>query len=151
MATVHRAFDPVMKREVALKVIRGGLDMEAEFRERMIREAQAVAALEHPAVVPIYDFGEAGGSLHIVMRLMQGGSRLQQGALSPEETLAVLRRLAAALDEAHRLGIVHRDLKPGNVLFDRFGNAYLANFGVARLGDATVTLTGSRTIGTRPT
>ncbi len=151
MATVYRAFDPVMKREVALKVIRGGLDVDEEFRQRMIREAQAVAALEHPAVVPVYDFGEADGNLYMVMRLMQGGSlkeRLQKGALTPEETLAVVRRLASALDEAHRLGIVHRDLKPGNVLFDRFGNAYLADFGVARLGDTSVTLTGSRTIGT---
>ena len=151
MATVYRAFDPLMKREVALKVIRSRFGMEDEFQARMLREAQAVAALEHPAVVPIYDFGESESGLYLVMRLMEGGSlkeRLQQGPLAPEEALAVLRRVASALDEAHRLGIVHRDLKPGNVLFDRFGNAYLADFGVARLGDASTTLTGSRIIGT---
>ncbi len=151
MATVYRAYDPLVKREVALKVIQGGLDVDPAFRERMIREAQAIAALEHPAVVPIYDFGESDGALYMVMRLMQGGSlkeRLRRGPLSPEETLQVVRRLASALDEAHRLGIVHRDLKPGNVLFDRFGNAYLADFGVARLSGAGTTLTGGHTLGT---
>ena len=152
MATAYRAFDPLMKREVALKVIQSRLGIEEdEWQERMLREAQAIAALEHPAVVPVYDFGNSGGTLYLVMRLMEGGSlrdRLRQGPLSPAETLAVLRRVASALDEAHRLGIVHRDIKPGNVLFDRFGNAYLADFGVARVEDATVTLTGSRLIGT---
>lgn len=155
MATVYRAFDPQVKREVAIKVIHSDFATEQVFRERMFREVQAVASLEHPAVVPVYDFGEAeDGTLYMVMRLMQGGSlkeRLKQhGRLSPEETLSVVQRIADALDEAHRLGIVHRDLKPGNVLFDRFGHAYLADFGIARMRHvSSATLTGfSRTVGT---
>ena len=151
MATVFRAFDPRFKREVAVKVLDQGLLHDPSLKARFEREAQTIAALEHPAIVPVYDFGEEHGHLYLVMRLMLGGSlagRIAQGPLPLADVLQILQRIGAALDRAHQKGVIHRDLKPGNIMFDEYGDAYLGDFGIARLTESTVTLTGDNIIGT---
>jgi len=111
-----------------------------------------IALLEHPAIVPVYDFGEEEEQPFIVMRYMSGGSladRLKKGAFPLNEAVQIIDRLAPALDAAHAKGIVHRDLKPGNILFDQYGNAFLSDFGIARLGQSGAgTLTGTAILGT---
>jgi serine/threonine protein kinase len=151
MATVYRAHDPRFKRDVAIKVLPAQFLNEPSFRARFEREAHAIAAIEHPGIVPVYDFGEENDLPYLVMRYMSGGSlcdRLKKRSLSLAETTAVLSRLAPALDEMHARGIVHRDIKPANILFDQFSNAYISDFGIARLTEATTTLTGEAIIGT---
>ena len=151
MATVYLALDPRFQREVAVKVLPRAYLNDPMFRARFQREAQTVAALEHPAIVPVHDFGEEDGRLYLVMAYMTGGSladRLQEGPLSPADAARVLRRISSGLDQAHKQGIVHRDLKPANILFDRYDNAYLSDFGIAKLAQATSNLTGDGVIGT---
>ncbi len=151
MATVYRAFDPAFKRDVAIKVLPRELLHDPTFRARFEREAQTIAALEHAAIVPVHDVGEADGQPFIVMRLMTGGSladRLADGPISLAEVSRILTRLAPALDRAHALGVVHRDLKPGNILFDSDGEPYIADFGIARLTDESPILTATGVFGT---
>jgi eukaryotic-like serine/threonine-protein kinase len=152
MATVYRAVDPRFEREVAVKVLPVELLRDPSFRARFEREAKLIAALEHPAIVPVYDFGEEEGQPYLVMRYMPGGSladRIRKnGPLPTAEAATVLQRIGSALDRAHRQGIIHRDLKPANILFDQYGDAFLADFGIARLESTTISLTGSHVIGT---
>jgi serine/threonine-protein kinase len=151
MATVYLAHDPRFMREVALKALPHQFTHDPMFRTRFEREAQTIAALEHPAIVPVHDFGEEDGQPFIVMRYMSGGSlsdRLRQGNMPLEAATAVLSRIASALDRAHSMGIIHRDLKPGNILFDQYEDAYLADFGIAKIAEATAALTGSALMGT---
>jgi len=151
MATVYQAYDPSFERDVAIKVLPHTLLHNPQFRVRFEREAKTIAALEHPAIVPVYDFGEEIGQPYIVMRLMTGGSlndKLLHGALPVITATTIISRLAPALDAAHQKGIIHRDLKPDNILFDQYDNAYISDFGIARLIQATETLTGSAVIGT---
>lgn len=151
MATVFRGFDPRFKREVAIKVLPREFLHDPTFRARFEREAQTIAALEHPAIVPVYDFGEEDGQPFIVMRLMTGGSladRLTRGPLPIAEAARLYERLSSALDEAHARGVIHRDLKPGNILFDARQDPYLSDFGIAKLTEASAAFTGSAVIGT---
>jgi serine/threonine-protein kinase len=152
MAVVYLARDPYMTREVAVKVLPAQLTVDPQFRVRFQREAQVIAALDHPAIVPVYDFGEHGGQPYLVMRHMAGGSladRLKsQGPLSVVEAARVLERVGSALDEAHQKGIIHRDLKPDNILFDDRGEPFVGDFGIVKLTEATVAYTGSNVIGT---
>ena len=151
MATVYQAYDPNFERDVALKVLPRAFLHDPQFRTRFEREAKTVATLEHSAIVPVYDFGEDDGQPYIVMRMMSGGDlsdKLKQGALSYQEAGKIILRLADALDAAHSKGIIHRDLKPGNILFDQYNNAYLSDFGIARLAHGGHTLTGENIIGT---
>lgn len=151
MAVVHRAHDPRFKRDVAVKILPEQFTHDPTFRARFEREAQAIASLEHPAIVPVYDFGEEEGRPFLVMRYMPGGSladRLQSGPLSLAESAFIISQIATGLEMAHEQGIVHRDLKPGNILFDTEGNPHLADFGMAKLMAATNTFTGSAVIGT---
>ncbi len=151
MATVFLAHDPNFDRDVAVKVMPHALLHDDTFRARFEREAKVIAKLEHAAIVPVYDFGEEDGQPYLVMRYMPGGSlsdRLADRSLTLDESLKIIEQLAPALDEAHRKGVVHRDLKPGNILFDQHGSAAIADFGIAKLTQESVALTGSTTIGT---
>lgn len=151
MATVYLAHDPRFKRDVAIKVLPRQFTHDPTFRARFEREAQTIAHLEHPAIVPVYDFGEEDGQPYLVMRYLTGGSladRLKDGPLPLLQSADVLQRIASALDRAHKQGVIHRDLKPGNILFDDENKAYLADFGIAKLALDTATLTGSGIIGT---
>jgi len=151
MSTIYAAHDPVFKRDVAIKVLPAELLHDPSFRTRFEREARTVASLEHPSIVPVYDFGEDHGQPFLVMRLMSGGSltdRIKKGPLSLEETNRIVAHIAPALDLAHHNGIVHRDLKPANILFDQNGEPYVVDFGIAKLAESGATLTGSGIIGT---
>ena len=153
MATVYRGYDPQVKRFVAVKVLPRELLHDPNFRARFAREAETIAALEHQAIVPLYDYGEVAetGQPYFVMRLMPGGSladKLKGQPLPPQECARILSRLAGALDEAHRRGFIHRDLKPGNILFDQHGEAYISDFGIAKLVSGSTTFTGSGVVGT---
>lgn len=151
MATVYLAEDPNFGRDVAIKVLPRQFLHDEQFRGRFEREAKTIAALEHKAIVPVYDFGEHDGQPYLVMRYMPGGAldaRIRQGALAPTEAAVIVSRIASALDAAHQRGIVHRDLKPGNVLFDADGDAYLSDFGIVKVTEATANLTGNAIIGT---
>jgi serine/threonine protein kinase len=151
MATVYLARDPNFDREVAIKVLPSQYLHDPLFRDRFDREAKTVAALEHFAIVPVYDFGQQEDTPYLVMRYMTGGSlseRVNNGSVKLSDSSAVLGRIGAALDEAHQRGVIHRDLKPANILFDRYGDAYLSDFGIAKLSEVTAALTGSAVIGT---
>lgn len=140
MATVYRAFDPHFQRDVAIKVLPLHFLHDPRFRARFEREARIVAGLQHPAIVPVYDFGEDNGQPYLVMSLMSGGSledRLRQGPLSLVETERIIGRLAPALDAAHQRGVIHRDLKPANILFDQWNEPYLTDFGIVKLTQST--------------
>jgi serine/threonine-protein kinase len=153
MATVYRAYDPRFEREVAVKVLPSELlHADPQFRLRFEREAKIIAQLEHSAIVPVYDVGEADGQPYFVMRYMNGGSlsdRIKAGVMSVEEAARILGIIAPGLDEAHSKGIVHRDIKPSNILFDKRDIPYISDFGIAKLSQAQAgNVTGSAIIGT---
>jgi serine/threonine protein kinase/Tol biopolymer transport system component len=152
MATVYQAYDPRFEREVAIKVLPREMLHDPQFRTRFEREAKTIAMLEHPAIVPVYDFGEEEGQPYFVMRYMTGGSlsdRIGPVPLNLAESARIFTRLAPAMDEAHAKGIVHRDLKPGNILFDRLEEPYISDFGIVKITEGeTTNATGSAIIGT---
>ncbi len=140
MGEVHRAYDTVHERYVALKRLprAAGAEFEARFR----REARIVAQLSEPHVVPIHAHGEIDGRLYLDMRLIDGSDLkrlLADGPLAPARAVEILTQVATALDAAHARGVLHRDVKPGNILLDSDGSAYLADFGIARLFAPDVT------------
>ena len=140
MATVYRAFDPHFQRDVAIKVLPLHFLHDPRFRARFEREARIVAGLQHPAIVPVYDFGEDNSQPYLVMSLMSGGSledRLRQGPMPLVETERIIGRLAPALDAAHQRGVIHRDLKPANILFDQWNEPYITDFGIVKLTGGT--------------
>jgi serine/threonine protein kinase len=153
MATVYCGYDSRFEREVAVKVLpQELLHADPQFRLRFEREAKIIAQLEHTAIVPVYDVGESDGQPYFVMRYMNGGSlseRIKAGVFTLEEAIQILSAIAPALDEAHSKGIVHRDIKPSNILFDKRGNPYISDFGIAKLSQAQAgNVTGSAIIGT---
>lgn len=151
MSSVFKAIDREGDRAVAIKVLPPGLDEEESFKARFEREADILMRLRHPNIVPILDFGELDGVYFIVMPLMEVGTlreRINTGPLKPEEGAHIVRQIAEALQHAHDMGLVHRDVKPSNILLDEEGNAWLSDFGTARVMDATANLTGSSLIGT---
>ncbi|WP_119071297.1 nSTAND1 domain-containing NTPase [Aggregatilinea lenta] len=132
---VYRAWQPVVDREVAIKVIRPGYANQPDFIRRFETEAQLVAQLEHPHIVPLYDFWREPDGAFLVTRLLRQSlhARLKSGPLSLSDCARVVEQVAAALTVAHRAGVIHHDLKPANVLLDDDGNAYLSDFGIARV------------------
>jgi serine/threonine-protein kinase len=148
MAAVYQARDERLGRVVALKLLAG----DEAVRMRFVREARAVAAVDHPNIIPVYAAGEADGMQFIAMRFVAGdtlqGIVRTNGALSPRRAAAFISPVASALDAAHAAGLVHRDVKPGNILVDsrRGGpeHAYLTDFGIARamLSAGTLTVAG---------
>ncbi len=149
MADVYLGYDDRLQREVAIKALRdeGVPDYGLEtFHARFTNEARAVAALGHPNVVQIFDMGVEENIPYLVMELATGSSLAarveEQGLLTPEQAVALLLQIAGALDAAHRAGIVHRDVKPGNILETEPGVWKLGDFGIARLPDSRLTMTG---------
>ncbi|MCW1968165.1 MAG: bifunctional serine/threonine-protein kinase/formylglycine-generating enzyme family protein [Anaerolineae bacterium] len=143
MAEVYLAYDPQFNREVAVKLITSVQASDEMARARFEREARMIASLEHAAILPVYDMGEADGQPYLVMRYVTGGSmeqRLKNGPYRVDEVAAILPGLASALDYAHSRGIVHRDIKPANILFAADGQAMLADFGVAKDQQSTLML-----------
>src|SRR5262249_57519740 len=143
---VYRATQPGVGREVVIKLIRPEHANRPEFIRRFEAEAQLVARLEHPAIVPLYDYWREGGGAYLVMRYIRGGNlhaALQTGAWSLDHTTRLLNQIGAGLAFAHRSGVVHRDLKPANILLDEEGNAYLADFGIAK--DVQITTPADQT------
>lgn len=139
MATVFKAYHPALDRHVAIKALHPAFTQESNFLARFRREAQVVARLEHPNIVPIYDFAEHEGRPYLVMKFIEGETlkaRLKRGPLSKEELQNVVVSVGAALDYAHKQGILHRDIKPSNVLLATDGRVYLADFGLARIAQA---------------
>lgn len=136
MSAVYLGYDPRSQREVAIKILPPYYLHSTKFRERFEREALMIALLEHPAIVPVYDMGEEEGQPYIVMRYMSGGSltdKLNRGSIPLRECMEMYIRLAPALDTAHARGVTHRDVKPDNLLFDKYDNVFLSDFGLARL------------------
>jgi WD40 repeat protein/transcriptional regulator with XRE-family HTH domain len=132
---VYRAIQPLVERDVAIKIILPHYADQPDFIRRFEAEAQLVAHLEHPHIVPLYDYWREPGVAYLVMRLMRGGELrqlLEHGPPPLELVLRMVEQLGAALHAAHAAGVVHRDLKPANVLLDEEGNAYLADFGIAK-------------------
>ena len=135
MATVYRALDPALDREVAVKVLPASLATDEEYVRRFRDEGRQVAALHHPHIVPIYAVGEERVHSYYVMPVLLGSLRdllQQQVQLSPGDAVRLAQQVASALGAAHELGLVHRDVKPANILLDTDGSALLTDFGIAR-------------------
>jgi serine/threonine protein kinase len=144
MGVVYEARDPKLNRKVAIKtILTSQLDEETlkDFSKRFVDEAHAVARLNHPNIVQVYDFGEEGGVAYFVMEFIKGKRDLKSvlatnQAFDRNEAVRIMCELLDALDFAHEAGVIHRDIKPANVMLDSQGRAKLADFGVARLTDA---------------
>ena len=149
--SVYRATQPGVARDVALKVVRSDLVDDRSFVMRFEAEAQLVAHLEHPHIVPLYDFWREPGGAYLVFRLLRGGNAEQaltlEGPLTLERVTLLVEHVGAALVAAHQAGVVHRDVKPGNILFDEAGSAYLADFGIAGLASPVDTPQARRSVG----
>jgi predicted Ser/Thr protein kinase len=140
MGVVYKARQKSLNRLVALKLLAPERVHDAKFAERFAREAQALAALNHPNIVTIYDFGQAGGFYFLLMEFVDGVNLrqlLQTRKFTPEEALAIVPPLCDALQFAHDRGIVHRDIKPENLLLDKAGRVKVADFGIAKMLGAT--------------
>lgn len=134
MADVWSARDKRLSRTVAIKTIARDLSQDMDPVKLFEREAQTIAGLEHPHILPIYEFGEFEGQLYIVMRYVSGGSLedvLEKGPLTLEETMRITKAVGQALDYAHTNKVIHLDLKPSNILLDSYKSPYLADFGLA--------------------
>ena len=147
MAEVFRAVDTKLGRPVAVKVIHSEHLAEPSFVERFLREARLVASLEHPNILPVYDFGEDGGRPFLVLPLLGGGTlrdRIAEGPVPIGKAAVWIGQLAGALDAAHEAGVLHRDVKPANVLLGKEERLFLADFGIAKMleGASGLTATG---------
>ena len=133
---VYRAHQQIIGREVAIKIILPQYANRPEFIRRFETEAQLVARLEHPHIVPLYDYWREPSGAYLVMRWLRGGSIQdlveQTGQLNVKFIGQVLNHVCEALTVAHRQGVIHRDLKPENILLDEDHNAYLSDFGIAK-------------------
>src|SRR6187402_2768789 len=148
MATIYRAVDTQLGRDVAVKLLRPEYLRDPDFSSRFRQEAQNAASLNHPNVVSVYDYGEDPNGPFIVMELVDGEDLATilraNGPLPPRQAARITAAVARALAAAHAKGIVHRDVKPGNVLIGRDGQVKVADFGIARaIAEAQVTLPGT--------
>jgi tRNA A-37 threonylcarbamoyl transferase component Bud32 len=151
MGVVYRARQPKLDRFVALKVLPQVAANDPAFRERFTREGRVLARLNHPSVVTVYDFGEAGGFFYLLMEYVDGANlrqAMRAGRFSPAQALEIVPKICEALQYAHSEGVLHRDIKPENILLDTRGRVKIADFGIAKLvGEgkpgATLTATGA--------
>jgi serine/threonine protein kinase len=154
MATVYKAYQPAMDRYVAVKVLPAHFMQDPTFVERFEREARTIARLEHPHILPVHDYGKApDGTTYIVMRYINAGTLsdlLAQGPLSMNEIVPLFAQIGDALAYAHEQGIVHRDMKPSNILIDPRKQAFLTDFGLARIVEGDSHLPGSMLLAPQP-
>jgi hypothetical protein len=145
--SVYRALQPATGREVAIKIIRPAYADQDDFVERFETEARAVSQLEHPNILPLFDFWrEANGGAYLVMQLSQIRSLrewLKQGAMALPDVILIIEQIASALDHAHRKGVTHRDIRPDNILLDEQGQISVTNFVIAKTPPIEDPLTGS--------
>ena len=149
MGIVYRAYDRVLKREVAVKLLRSGEAFSAVESARFRYEAEVVASLSHPNIVPVHAFGETDAGPYLVMPLMAGGSLAgwlkglgPDRQLPPKKAAEIVRAVALGVHHAHQRGLIHRDLKPGNILLDRDHTPHVADFGLARQLDVSASTSG---------
>lgn len=148
MATIYKAYQPGLDRVVAIKVLPEFLLNQPGFLERFKIEAQAIAKLDHPHILPIYDYGEAERTPYLVMKYVPGGTLkdlMTRGPIDPRQAAPLLRQMAEALEHAHHKGIIHRDVKPSNVLLQNGRWVQLMDFGLAKLMTGTSNITASGT------
>jgi len=152
MGAVYKARQPALDRLVALKILPPAAAGDPGFAERFNREARALARLNHPNIVAVHDFGQAGNLHYLVMEFVDGGNLRQierAGRLAPEQALAIVPQICEALQFAHNEGIVHRDIKPENILLDKKGRVKITDFGIAKILGLTAEaapLTGARDV-----
>jgi len=149
MAAVYKAYQPAMDRYVALKVLPRHFASDPQFVTRFQQEARVVAQLQHPHILPVFDFGEADGYTYIVMPFVKSGTLtdlLKGPALSLQQVRTLVTQIGTALDYAHARGLIHRDVKPSNVLIDETGNCLLTDFGLAKIMEGSIHLTTSGAI-----
>lgn len=149
MAAVYKAYQPSMERYVAVKVLPRHMSASEEFVQRFRREAKLLAQLQHPHILPVFDYGEAEGYPYIVMPFIQSGTLaelIQNKSLPLSEVRRIMIQVGKALSYAHTRGMIHRDIKPSNVLIDEAGNCLLTDFGLARMVEASTKITASDTI-----
>jgi len=147
MATVFKAYQPSMDRYVAVKILPSHFTQDATFVARFTQEARVLARLEHPHILPVYDYGEQEGVTYLVMRYIEAGTLhdliTQRGTLTLHEIARLMGQVGRALGYAHDQGVIHRDIKPSNVLIDPQGNAFLTDFGIAKIVAGTSNFTGT--------
>src|SRR5919107_3845859 len=150
MATIWRAIDEQLDREVAVKLLRPQFSADRVFAARFKQEARSAGGLSHPNIVGVYDYGTDGadGEQYIVMELVHGRDLAailrDRGSLSLDDSVRIAIGVADALEVAHRKGIVHRDVKPGNILITDDGDVKVTDFGIARaVSEASMTVTGT--------
>jgi formylglycine-generating enzyme required for sulfatase activity len=147
MATVCKAYQPSMDRYVAIKILPSHFTEDESFVGRFTQEARTLARLEHPHILPVYDYGEQEGITYLVMRYVEAGTLKdlihREGPLDVKEAARIVGQVADALECGHRQGVVHRDIKPSNVLIDQYGNTFLTDFGIAKLVAETEHFTAS--------
>ena len=148
MGEVYRARDTRLKRDVAIKVLPDALARDAERLARFQREAEVLASLNHPHIAAIYDLADVDNWRVLIMELVEGetlADRIARGPIPLQESLAIAKAVAEALEAAHEKGIIHRDLKPGNIQLTRDGNVKVLDFGLAKVADtsAATTVTAS--------
>ncbi len=152
MGAVYKARQPRLDRFVALKILAPEKQNELQFAERFEREARALARLNHPNIVTVFDFGEVQGQFYLLMEFVDGltlRQLLQTGKISPAEALNIVPKICEALQFAHEQGIVHRDIKPENILLDKLGRVKIADFGIAKIAGLEpkdLSLTGARDV-----
>src|ERR1039458_2851591 len=136
MGVVYKARQPRLNRLVALKILARDKEQDGQFAERFTREAQTLARLNHPNIVTVHDFGEAGGHCYLVMEFVDGLNLRQlllAGKMPPDQALTIVQKICKAMQYAHDQGIVHRDIKPENILLDKQGRVKIADFGIAKM------------------
>ncbi|TAK11258.1 MAG: serine/threonine protein kinase [Anaerolineae bacterium] len=152
MATVFKAYHANLDRYVALKVLHPAFMEDPNFLARFEREAKVVAKLDHPNIIPVYDFAHQDNTPYLVMKYVEGPTlkaRLQQGPLVAHEGLTIIETVGRALAYAHKQGILHRDIKPSNIILANEGTIYLADFGLARIAaSGESTLSSDMMVGT---
>lgn len=152
MSKVYLAYDVILDREVAIKVLNYEFANEEEMKRRFHREALSATSLTHPNIVGIFDVGEDGDLHYLVMEYIEGTTLKkfiqEHGSMSPEEALPIMKQIVSAIANAHHNGIVHRDIKPQNILMDTEGNVKITDFGIAMALSATAHTKTNSVIGT---